>query len=377
MSRKIRLNTLILIIVFLLSACNLPSNNPDEASATAAAQTVEALLSATPGQGQVTATNTLSVPATSTLIPSPALTNTPIFTATPNCPLAQFVTDVTIPDGTIMPPGQSFTKKWRLRNTSACTWNGYTLVFDSGDSMGGPASKPIGVVNPGQEVDLEVNLTAPNSSGNYRGYWRIVTDGNVLVPIVNGHQGRSFYVDIKVQAPATATNTLPPAVAQVILTGLTGEDGFVTSAGGTNANPNVGDNESNQAVQAFVSFDMSAIPAGSTITKVVVDFSGYDMLGSPFSLSDGCLRAYAQSYGSVDAGDYFPSGDPTGAYIRWCGAAELSTAAENTDMRTLVQSLVGSSRLQLRLQFKAPNPNGNGVADMVRFGTIKLIVTYQ
>lgn len=377
MSQKIRLNTLILIIALLLSACNLPSNNPDEASATAAAQTVEALLSATPGQGQVTATNTLSVPATSTLIPSPALTNTPIFTATPNCPLAQFVTDVTIPDGTIMTPGQSFTKKWRLRNTSACTWNGYTLVFDSGDSMGGPASKPIGVVNPGQEVDLEVNLTAPNSSGNYRGYWRIVTDGNVLVPIVNGHQGRSFYVDIKVQAPATATNTLPPAVAQVILTGLTGEDGFVTSAGSTNTNPNVGDNESNQAVQAFVSFDMSAIPAGSTITKVVVDFSGYDMLGSPFSLSDGCLRAYAQSYGSVDAGDYFPSGDPTGAYIRWCGAAELSTAAENTDMRTLVQSLVGSSRLQLRLQFKAPNPNGNGVADMVRFGTIKLIVTYQ
>jgi hypothetical protein len=46
-------------------------------------------------------------------------------------------------------------------------------------------------------------------------------------------------------------------------------------------------------------------------------------------------------------------------------------------MKTLVQNAVGSSRLQLRLQFKAPNPNGNGIADAVRFGTVKLIVTYQ
>jgi hypothetical protein len=158
--------------------------------------------------------------------------------------------------------------------------------------------------------------------------------------------------------------------------GLTSEDGFVTSGGTVNANPNVGDNESDQAVQAFVSFDTSVIPAGAHITKVVVDFSNYDILGNPWSLSDGCLRAYAQNFGTVDAGDYF-GGAPSGAYIRWCGIAELSSAAESSDMKTLVQSLVGNSRLQLRLQFTAPNPNVNAAADMVRFGTIKLIVTYQ
>lgn len=375
MNKRTRLVSLFIIFTIFLSSCNLPANDPDSAGATAAAQTVEALLSVTPATAAIT--NTPPAPATITLIPSPAQTNTPAATATPTCPLAHFITDVTIPDGSLMTPGQSFTKKWRLKNTSACAWTGYSLVFDSGDSMGGPASKPIGTVSPGQEVDLEVNLTAPNSAGNYRGYWRIVTDGNVLVPIVNGYQGRAFYVDIKVQAPATATNTLPPAIAQAVLTGLTGEDGFVTSTGSTNPNPNVGDNDSNEAVQAFVSFDMSAIPAGATITKVVVDFSNYDLLGNPWSLSDGCLRAYAQNYGSVDASDYFASGDPTGAYIRWCGAAELSSVSENTDMKALVQSYVGSSRLQLRLQFKSPNPNGNATADMVRFGTIKLIVTYQ
>ena len=381
MKKLIRLFHLFVVCALFLSACNLPSNDPQgaEANATFAAQTVEALLQISP-----TATSTIAAGVTPTLTPIafPTNTNTPAASATPVCPQAQFVTDVTIPDGTVMTPGQGFAKKWRIRNTGTCAWNGYNLVFDSGDSMSGPATQPIGAVNPGQEVDIEVNLTAPASAGNYRGYWRIVSNNNVLVPMLNGYQGRAFYVDIKVQAPAaaTATNTvpaLPPAIAQVILTTLSGEDGHITSAGTTNGNPNVGDNSSNEGLQAFVSFDMSLIPSGATITKVVVDFSSYDMLGNPFSLADGCLRAYAQNFGALDAGDYVASGDPTGAYLRWCGAGELSSQFESADMKTLVQSAVGTSRLQLRLQFKSPNPSLNATADAVRFGTVKLIVTYQ
>jgi hypothetical protein len=377
MKKQTSLFNFLLVFILFLSACNLPSDNQGEGiSLTAAAQTVEALLSATPSTN-ITKTNTPSVASTITLIPSPIFTSTPAATATPNCPVAQFVTDVTIPDGTVMTPNQTFNKKWRLKNIGSCAWNGYSLVFDNGDSMNGTSPKAVASVNPGQEIDIDVDLKAPGSAGNYRGYWRLVTNGNVLVPIVAGYQGKSFYVDIKVSAPATSTNTLPPAIAQTILVGLGGEDGFVNSTGTTNPNPNVGDDSLNVAVQAFVSFDLSSIPAGATIVKVVVDFSGYDVLGNPWSLSDGCLRAYSQNYGSVDASDYFPGGDPTGAYIRWCGGAELSSASENADMKTLVQSLVGSSRLQLRLQFKSPNPTNNGTADMVRFGTIKLIVTYQ
>ena len=234
--------------------------------------------------------------------------------------------------------------------------------------MGGPATKPIAVLNPGQEVDIEVALTAPATAGNYRGYWRIITNSSVLVPIVNGYQGKSFYVDIKVQNAATATNTLPPAIAQVVLTGLTGEDGFVSSDGSVNTNT---------TTEAFVSFDTSVIPAGATITKVTVDFGGgHDTLGNPWSIADGCLRAYVQNYGTLDAGDFFP-GDPTSAVIRWCSSAELSTVFEEAGMKSVVQSIVGSSRLQLRLQFRTPTTNGNGIADMVRLGTVKLIVTYQ
>lgn len=215
---------LFIIFALFLSACNLPSNDPKDATATAAAQTVEALLSAVPP----TATFT-PIGGDATLTPTPTSTSTPEPTATPTCPQGLFVTDITIPDGTVMTPGQSFTKKWRIRNTGQCAWTGYNLVFDSGDSMGGPASKPIGVVNPGQEVDLEVNLTAPNTAGNYRGYWRIVSNNNVLVPMLNGFQGRAFYVDIKVQAPPTNTS-IPFAVTSVNFTNSGGCGGFTATA---------------------------------------------------------------------------------------------------------------------------------------------------
>jgi hypothetical protein len=208
MKNKTRLFNLLIIISLYLSACNLPSRNIEDIASTAAAQTVEALLSATPVSGIATPSFTpLPVPATLTPAASPAITNTPSVTATTNCNVAQFITDVTIPDGTIMAPNQAFNKKWRIKNDGTCTWTGFSMVFDSGDAMGGPATKAISTLNPGQEIDLDVDLKAPTTPGSYRGYWRINTNSGVLVPIVNGSQGKSFYVDIKVQNPVTATYT--------------------------------------------------------------------------------------------------------------------------------------------------------------------------
>lgn len=230
MKKHIRLFNLLIIIALFMGACNLPQDNQgEEASLTAAAQTVEALLSATP---PVTSTFTLTPIATLTSIPLPVSSSTPAATATPICNAAQFVTDVTIPDGTVMTLGQTFVKKWRIKNIGTCAWSGYTLIFDSGDSMNGPATKAISALNPGQEVDLEVSLTAPSSAGDYRGYWRIATNGNVLVPIVDGYQGRSFYVDIKVQSPATATKTTAPpfSVTSVNFTNTGGCGGFTATA---------------------------------------------------------------------------------------------------------------------------------------------------
>ncbi|MGB8984754.1 MAG: NBR1-Ig-like domain-containing protein [Anaerolineales bacterium] len=191
--------SIFIVILLIFSACNLPSSVPptENAVSTAAALTMQALLT----QSVSFSTPTLPPPAaTNTLASAPTLpptaTRAPA-SATPVCDQAQFVKDVNIPDGSQLAPNASFTKTWRLRNAGVCTWSGYTLVFDSGDSMGG-VPQSIGTVNPGQEVDVSVTFTAPATAGSYRGYWRIRNSTGVLIPILGGTQGRSFFVDVKV-----------------------------------------------------------------------------------------------------------------------------------------------------------------------------------
>jgi hypothetical protein len=210
MNKKLRLLNLLAVIALLISACNLPSSDSAQnIASTVAAQTVQALLSATPVMPVTVPPSVTPIPILPTLtpIPLPVNTNTPAATATSNCYVAQFISDITIPDGTIIAPGGAFTKTWRIKNIGSCAWNGFSLIFDSGESMGGPATSAVATLNPGLEIDLSVNLTAPTTPGTYRGYWRIVTNSNVSVPIIGGAQfNKSFYVEIKSQ---TATTTTP------------------------------------------------------------------------------------------------------------------------------------------------------------------------
>jgi hypothetical protein len=194
------------VIILILSACNLPSSAPatEEPNAvfTAAALTVQAQLTQPVPFSTPTLPPTLPVPvSTNTVSALPTLvapTFPPAASATAVCDQAQFVRDVTIPDGTTYAPGASFTKTWRLKNAGTCSWSGYSLVFDSGDQMNGSSPTAIGAVSPGQEVDLSVTLTAPAAGGSYRGYWRIRNASGVLIPVLGGTQGKSFFVDIEV-----------------------------------------------------------------------------------------------------------------------------------------------------------------------------------
>jgi hypothetical protein len=207
MLRTAHVISILTILILFLSACNLPSNapatEPSNVVLTAAALTVQA---------QVTPTLSFSTPtippppATNTSLPvstlPPASTRPPAASATPMCDLGQFVRDVNIPDGSQIAPGASFTKTWRLRNAGTCTWSGYSLVFDTGDLMNGTA-QTFGSVPPGQEADLSVNFTAPTTPGTYRSYWRIRNASGVLVPVLGGTQGKSFFVEIKVVASSS------------------------------------------------------------------------------------------------------------------------------------------------------------------------------
>lgn len=355
----------IAVIILASLACNLPSNNPNqqgsEAVMTAAAMTVQAQLTNIPS----TAPTFTSSPAPFPTAPLPTFappTLPPSPTPTQNCDNAQFITDVTYPDDTPVAPNTNFTKTWRLKNVGVCSWTpSYAVIFFSGDQMNGPSVQALsGNVNPGQTVDISVDLTSPASTGTKTGYWKLRNASGVAFA--------QFYVQIKVQ------NTSSSNV--VTLTAIGGEGGSVRSDGTVLVNvPNVGDTDANITSEAFFSFDISGIPAGATITKVVPNLAGYDTLGSPFTISDGCVRVYVQDYGTLGAGDFY-AGDPLGAAARWCSTAELDDTVNQPDMVTALQSKLGDSRFQFRIQFRVPTTNSNGVADMIRFGAVKLKITY-
>jgi hypothetical protein len=100
---------------------------------------------------------------------------------------SEFVSDVTVPDGTTFEPGTVFRKIWRIRNSGTCTWDaGYRFAFLAGDRMSGPRSTPLGtldrlpqspplfpVIRPGEEIELSVTLIAPSEAGTYTGQWQL------------------------------------------------------------------------------------------------------------------------------------------------------------------------------------------------------------
>jgi hypothetical protein len=163
----------------------------------------------------VTGTPPSPTPTSSTITP----TITPMSTT---CDRAQFITDVTVPDGTTFAPSTTFKKTWRLKNVGTCTWTtGYSLIFDSGEKMSGPDSAPMPTnVAPGQTVDISINLVSPNAGGTYRGYWKFKNSLGAVFGI--GSAGtKSFWVEIKVSGPTatpgtgTATFTPVPPIAGV------------------------------------------------------------------------------------------------------------------------------------------------------------------
>ena len=131
-------------------------------------------------------------------IPAATLSTQPV-AASSTCDWAQFIADVTVPDGTVFAAGAAFTKTWRLKNIGNCTWTtSYSLVFDTGNSMGGPTSVNLpNNVAPGQTVDISINLVAPSSAGHYIGYWKFKNASGVLFGI-GFNANRPWWVEINV-----------------------------------------------------------------------------------------------------------------------------------------------------------------------------------
>jgi hypothetical protein len=154
-----------------------------------------------------------TVPPNSTAGPSPAPSSPalPPPTAAPACTdQASFVADVTVPNDTVVSPGQVFIKTWRLRNSGTCIWTeDYALVFAHGDAMGASAAVPLPyAVAPGSAADLSVTLVAPAGSGTYAGHWQLRNAAGSPFGIAESADG-TFLVQIVVQVPVVAPTPTP------------------------------------------------------------------------------------------------------------------------------------------------------------------------
>lgn len=137
---------------------------------------------------------------------------TPTITKTPDpaslasgCLNSALVVDLPISAGTILKPGQEFTKEWKVVNTGTCAWKyGYRPVFVSGDELSGVGSRVTNLIDPGKWTTLSVKLRAPDKTGTYTGYWRLSdTDGKLF--------GVTLGVSIKVGTPPADTATPVPS----------------------------------------------------------------------------------------------------------------------------------------------------------------------
>jgi hypothetical protein len=84
----------------------------------------------------------------------------------------QFLGDVTVPAGTVFEPGEAFLKTWRVRNAGFCDWAGYHAVFVGGEPIGA-LDQAIPDTPAGEEVEISIEMTAPDMPGTYVAGWQV------------------------------------------------------------------------------------------------------------------------------------------------------------------------------------------------------------
>ena len=107
--------------------------------------------------------------------PTRSVATVPVPTRAPTCNnVMSYLGDANYEDGSILSPGQKFTKEWEVINYSDCNWDSkYHLFFISGNQMGAPDFVEIPHIPIGSKGKIFVELTAPTEPGEYRSEWKL------------------------------------------------------------------------------------------------------------------------------------------------------------------------------------------------------------
>jgi hypothetical protein len=116
---------------------------------------------------------------------------------------AVYLEDLTIPDGTVVSPGQRLDKRWAVRNTGTCNWNAaYRLVPLGESEFLAPEAVALYPARAGEVATLQVVLDAPQNSGEYASRWQPqAPDGSLF--------GDPVFVFVLVEQPTPTPEPTP------------------------------------------------------------------------------------------------------------------------------------------------------------------------
>jgi hypothetical protein len=135
-------------------------------------------------------------PAVNATPPSPPTASLPAPTAALECSNdLTGLSDLTLPDGTLVAAGSTLDKQWLVQNSGSCDWDAaYRLRFVSGDVMGAASDQPLYPARAGHQAVIRIVFTAPTDPGNYLSVWQAVgPDGTPF--------GEVIYIKVTVQGP--------------------------------------------------------------------------------------------------------------------------------------------------------------------------------
>ena len=122
-------------------------------------------------------------------------------TPTPECePNLTFISDVTLPDGTIVKPGQQLDKRWEVENSGTCNWDKrYRLKLIAGQNLGASIDQSLFPARTNTQALIRIIFTAPSEAGAQRSAWQAHDP--------NGEPfGDPIFIEIAVQEPTPTEN---------------------------------------------------------------------------------------------------------------------------------------------------------------------------
>jgi hypothetical protein len=104
-----------------------------------------------------------------------------------------FISDITIPDGTIVVAGSTLDKQWEIENNGTCNWNEeYSIRLISGPDLGADSVQALAPARSGSRTTIRIKFTAPDQSGSYQSMWQAYNPEEEPF-------GDTFYIDVVIE----------------------------------------------------------------------------------------------------------------------------------------------------------------------------------